>query len=146
MGDMQATPQEAVTRVDILQQPPAMHPVAAQSFDALHDAGVRWCLLRGERRLASPPHDVDILVSQADLLRATEALGSVGFAAVPTWARGSHRFFVEYEADAGGWRESDPGTEVAYRSPYASVTQTLGGRPCRPAALASSSAAFRGAD
>ncbi len=119
---MQATPQEAVTRVDILQQPPAIHPVAAQSFDALHDAGVRWCLLRGERRLASPPHDVDILVSQADLLRATEALGSVGFAAVPTWARGSHRFFVEYEADAGGWLQIDAVTELAYGPQYAIQT------------------------
>lgn len=127
MGDMQATPQEAVTRVDILQQPPAIHPVAAQSFDALHDAGVRWCLLRGERRLASPPHDVDILVSQADLLRATEALGSVGFAAVPTWARGSHRFFVEYEADAGGWLQIDAVTELAYGPQYAIQTDASAG-------------------
>ena len=124
---MQATPQEAVTRVDILQQPPAIHPVAAQSFDALHDAGVRWCLLRGERRLASPPHDVDILVSQADLLRATEALGSVGFAAVPTWARGSHRFFVEYEADAGGWLQIDAVTELAYGPQYAIQTDASAG-------------------
>src|SRR2546430_17282629 len=102
MGDMQATPQEAVTRVDILQQPPAIHPVAAQSFDALHDAGVRWCLLRGERRLASPPHDVAILVSQAHLLRATEALGRVGFAAVPTWAPGSQRSFLASQPHAAG--------------------------------------------
>jgi len=121
------TPQGTLTRVDILQQPPTIHPVAAQSFDALHDAGVRWCLLRGERRLASPPHDVDILVSQADLRRATEALASVGFAAVPTWARGSHRFFVGYEADAGGWLQIDAVTELAYGPQYAIQTDASAG-------------------
>lgn len=126
-GDAQATPRGALTRVDILQRPPVIHPVAARSFDALHDAGVSWCLLRGERRLASPPHDVDILVSQADLRRATEALASVGFAAVPTWARGSHRFFVRYEAAAGGWLQIDAVTELAYGPQYAIQTDASAG-------------------
>jgi hypothetical protein len=126
-GDAQATPREALTRVDILRQPPAIHPVAAQSFDALQDAGVSWCLLRGERRLASPPHDVDILVSHADLRRATEALAGVGFAAVPTWARGSHRFFVRYEAGAGGWLQIDAVTELAYGPQYAIQTNASAG-------------------
>jgi hypothetical protein len=118
---------ESLTRADVLEQPPTVHPVVAKTFEVLDEAGVSWCLLRGETRLASPPHDVDILVPPADLRRVTEVLASVGFAAVPTWARGSHRFFVAHEPDAGGWLQIDTVTELAYGPHYAIQTDASAG-------------------
>ena len=50
-----------------------VHPLAAAAFGALETAGVHWSLLRGERRLAAPPHDVDLLIAPADVERAVEA-------------------------------------------------------------------------
>src|SRR5215210_4713129 len=109
-------------RADLSATPAAIHPTAAAVFEALEQAGVRWCLLRGEGRLEAPPHDVDLLVAPADLARMANAVRPLGFIPVPTWGRGSHRFFVAYLPSFDDWFVLDVVTELAYGPGYAMRT------------------------
>jgi thymidylate kinase len=106
--------------------PPAagrVHPTVTAVFEAVEAAGVRWALLRGEARLESPPHDVDLLVASADLQRFLAAVRPLGFVAVPTWARGTHRFFVAFLEELDQWLVLDVVTELSYGPGYAIQTQ-----------------------
>jgi hypothetical protein len=109
-------------RADLPAIPPRIHPTAAAVFEALERAGVRWCLVRGEGRLEAPPHDVDLLVAAADLDAMSRAVQRLGFIPVPTWARGSHRFFVAYLPSFDDWFVLDVITELAYGPGYAMRT------------------------
>ena len=102
-----------------MREPPPIHPLADAVFGELDRAGVRWCLLRGEDRLERPPHDIDILVAGADLAALARAIQPLGFCPLPTWARGSHRFFVAYFKAADHWLLLDVVTELAFGPGYA---------------------------
>jgi hypothetical protein len=104
-----------------------IHPTVGAVFEAAEAAGVRWCLLRGEGRLESPPHDIDVLVSASDLGTLLQAIGPLGFVPVPTWARGSHRFFVAYLASFDQWLVLDVVTELSYGPGYAIPTEAAEG-------------------
>ena len=65
-----------------------VHPALLRAFGALDGAGVAWCLLRGEARLADPPGDVDLLVAPADLPRLDAVLAAVGLPARPRRGEG----------------------------------------------------------
>jgi thymidylate kinase len=93
---------------------PELHPYLEHAFEALELAGVRWTVLRGADELADPAGDVDVLVAEADLDRLASALTLLGFVHVPAWGRGSHRFFVGYDAVDDRWLELDVVTELAY--------------------------------
>ena len=95
------------------------HPLVAAVFAALERGGVRWALLRGEARLAAPPHDVDLLVHAGDVGLLARALAPLGFLAVPTWDKGSHRFFVARAPSLGSWVILDVVTELSYGPAYA---------------------------
>lgn len=104
-----------------------IHPAVGAVFDAAEAAGVRWCLLRGEGRLESPPHDVDVLVAASDLGTFLQAIEPLGFVPVPTWARGSHRFFVAYLASFDQWLVLDVVTELSFGPGYAIPTEAAEG-------------------
>ena len=104
-----------------------VHPVAQAVFAELEQAGVRWCLLRGEGQLEDPPHDVDLLVARADLDAMANAVRPLGFLPVPTWARGSHQFFVTYLESFDQWFVLDVVTELAYGPGYAMKTEAAAG-------------------
>jgi hypothetical protein len=110
-----------------LPAPLRIHPTAAAVFEALERAGVRWSLLRGEQRLESPPHDVDLLVARSDLAAMSSAVQQLGFIPVPTWARGSHRFFVAHLPTDDRWLLLDVVTELAYGPGYAMRTRAIDG-------------------
>ena len=92
--------------------PPAelLEPLDA-ALDALTEAHVGWCLLRAP---AAPVDEVDLLVAPAGLVLVEEALAPLGFAVVPAWGRGSHRFFVAYDESSDRWLKLDLVTELAY--------------------------------
>ena len=71
-----------------------VHPALLRAFAALDGAGVAWCLLRGEARLADPSGDVDLLVAPADLPRLDAVLATAGFLPVPGVGKGAHRGYV----------------------------------------------------
>jgi thymidylate kinase len=76
----------------------AVHPALLRAFAALDDAGVAWCLLRGEARLADPSGDVDLLVDPVDLPRLDTVLVRAGFVPVPGLGKGAHRGYVGHAA------------------------------------------------
>ena len=85
------------------------------TWDAWEKAGVRWCVLR-----EGPPGDtreVDLLVDPRDWRRAKAILRSSGYVPLPTWGRGTHRFFLFYEAATDSWTKLDIVTELAF-GPY----------------------------
>jgi hypothetical protein len=114
-------------RSDLPAAAQRIHPAVAAVFDAAEAAGVRWCLLRGEGRLESPPHDVDVLVAASDLGTFLQAIEPLGFVPVPTWARGSHRFFVAYLASFDQWLVLDVVTELSFGPGYAIPTEAAEG-------------------
>jgi hypothetical protein len=95
--------------------PAAVHAAVAAPFDALNEAGVRWCLLRGESDLSRPEGDIDLLVHRNDLpvLRICVARAG-GFAPLPSWGRGSHRFFIAFDVADGRWVKLDVVTRLSF--------------------------------
>jgi thymidylate kinase len=75
-----------------------VHPALLRAFAALDGAGVAWCLLRGEARLADPSGDVDLLVAPADLPRLDAVLATAGFLPAPGVGKGAHRGYVGHAA------------------------------------------------
>jgi thymidylate kinase len=76
------------------------------AFAALDRAGGPWSLLRGEADLASSD-EVDLLLSPTAIEPAERELGAVGFVRLPSWGRGSHRFFHGYDPAADRWLKLD---------------------------------------
>jgi hypothetical protein len=93
----------------------AVHAAVAAPLDALDEAGVRWCVLRGESGLSRPAGDIDLLVHPNDLavLRICVA-NAGGFAPLPAWGRGSHRFFVGFDVADGRWVKLDVVTQLSF--------------------------------
>jgi thymidylate kinase len=92
----------------------SIHPVLARAFIAFNEAGIEWCLLRGGANLADPGGDVDLLVGPRHLRSATEILESLGARQHRSWGRGSHRFFVNYDAPSSRWLKFDLVSELAF--------------------------------
>lgn len=92
-----------------------VHPAIANALGALDEAGVRWCVLRGERELATLDGDVDLLVDARDRGRLRDTLVTRhGFAPLPSAGRGPHRFYVAYDTDSDAWLKLDVVTELAF--------------------------------
>jgi hypothetical protein len=93
----------------------AVHAAVAAPLDALDEAGVRWCVLRGESDLSRPRGDIDLLVHRNDLpvLRICAARAG-GFAPLPSWGRGSHRFFIGFDVADGRWVKLDVVTRMSF--------------------------------
>ena len=77
-------------------------------------AGVAWCLLRGETDLAASSGDVDLLVGSGSMADVPTALAAAGLCPLPSWGRGSHRFFVGYDERADAWVKLDVVSELAF--------------------------------
>jgi len=94
---------------------PLIHPTIAAAFAAIDGAGVRWCLLRGESKLATLEGDVDLLVDERDVARLEGALGAAGgFVVLPAAGRGSHHFYGAYDAGSDAWLKLDVVTDLAF--------------------------------
>ena len=92
-----------------------MHPAIANALGVLDEAGVHWCVLRGERELATLDGDVDLLVDARDHDRLRDALVTThGFVPLPSAGRGPHRFYAAYDADSDGWLKLDVVTELVF--------------------------------
>jgi thymidylate kinase len=90
-----------------------VNPMVAAAFRAFDNAGVTWCLVRGEAELDAPD-DVDLLVSRRDFGRVGPALRPLGFAPLPSRGHGPHSFFLAYEATGGRWIKLDVVTELSF--------------------------------
>jgi hypothetical protein len=90
-----------------------VNPMIAAAFRAFDDAGVSWCLVRGEAELDAPD-DVDLLVSRRDFERLGPALRPFGFAPLPSRGHGPHSFFLAYDSADGRWIKLDVVTELSF--------------------------------
>ncbi|HYM63807.1 MAG TPA: hypothetical protein VES61_03925, partial [Gaiellaceae bacterium] len=68
--------------------------VIDSALAALDRDGIQWCLLRGDVEARAPGDDVDLLVAQGALARASTVLDRAGFLPLAADGRGSHVFFV----------------------------------------------------
>jgi hypothetical protein len=105
----------------LISRPAALDSV----FRALDRKSVCWCLLRPE-----PSHekadDVDLLVATGDRRQLSQLLNEVGFARLPEWGHGSHRFFVGYDAPNDRWIHLDVVFELAFGPFFALKTAAAG--------------------
>lgn len=94
--------------------PLVLHPDVAKVFRALENSGQPWLLLRGERDLARPSGDVDILVAK-DLLPSLDRLMTgTGFRRVQAPGHGSHRFYFAYSIPDDLWLKMDVVSDIAF--------------------------------
>jgi thymidylate kinase len=100
-----------------------LHPMLREAFAALDRAGVEWCVLRGERELARPPGDVDLLISPSGCERARAALRGVGFARLRAHGRGSHSFLRAYHRPTDLWITLDIVSELSYGPAFSLATR-----------------------
>ena len=99
-----------------------VHPLLDAAFAALEGAGVTWRLLRsGDDDLAlnpsaraRAPGDVDPASSPGAHINAPTALAGLGFARLPAWGRGAHRFYLAYDAASDVWARLDVDTQLSY--------------------------------
>jgi thymidylate kinase len=91
-----------------------VHPLVANVFDALDRAGLTWALMRGDDALDTSAPDIDLLLLEADIAGAAGALEHLNFARLPGWGRGSHRFFLTYNAEHDAWVKLDIITELSF--------------------------------
>lgn len=91
-----------------------IHPLVADAFSRFDDDGVTWCVLRGEHDLDGSVGDVDVLVARADVARARRVLEGLGFARLPAWGHGSHRFFLAYHEATDCWILLDVVTDIRF--------------------------------
>ncbi len=91
-----------------------MHPSLATAFRAMDDAGIAWCLLRGEASVADPTGDIDLLVAAPDLPRLDVVLAEVGYVAVHAWGAGDHRGYLGWDATTDRFLELDVESSVIF--------------------------------
>lgn len=103
------------------------HPLLERSFAVLDDAGVEWCVLRGEHELQRPQGDVDLLVAASQREGALAALRTLGFVRLPACGRGSHVFLRAYHGPTNRWLTLDLVTELSYGPAFSLATDAAAG-------------------
>lgn len=103
-----------------------VRPLLDEVFAALDRGGIRWCLLRGGEGSDPQAGDVDLLVARNDADRLTGVIGPLGFARLPAWGYGSHRFHLAYDAATDRWLKLDVVTELAFGPWFALPSQAAG--------------------
>ena len=91
-----------------------VHPMLAEAFQALDAAWVGWCVLRGERTLADPPGDVDLLADRHGLQRLDEVLADHSFLRLQRWGAGGHRQYLGYHEPTDRWLEIDVEYDIEF--------------------------------
>jgi thymidylate kinase len=87
------------------------------AFRTLDAAGVRWAVLRGEPMAPrAAADDIDLLVDPSEVNRLDAILAAAGFAHLPAWHHGAHRFYFAYDEPDDRWIKIDALTRLAYHS------------------------------
>jgi hypothetical protein len=76
-------------------------------FDRMDFHGTVWALLKGLDEAAARLGDVEVLVDRLSVPAIDEVLAGGGFVRMPVHGRGSHRFYVTYDADTDVWIKLD---------------------------------------
>jgi len=120
-----------------VRAPAVVHDIGARVhqpltllFDAVHRAGVRYCLIRDAEHLPLVPGgELDVLIARDDLHTLMEVLQQLDFIRLPVWGHAPHRFFVTYVESADAWLKLDVVTELAFGRPVHNLRTDLAA-PC----------------
>jgi hypothetical protein len=104
---------------------PGRTETVSRVFRAMDQAGVHWCLLRGEEGPARGK-DIDLLVDRSDLRALEPVLAGASFTGLPTWGLGSHRFFLLPGPTLERWVKLDVVTELSFGEGFALRTGAEG--------------------
>lgn len=92
-----------------------LSPLLGACLDALDQAGIQWCLLRGSPDdLAQGARDVDLLVAAPDRHRLDELFAGLGLLQVVGYGRGLTGFFVGRDVESASWVRIDVAVDLAY--------------------------------
>jgi thymidylate kinase len=84
----------------------------------LDQVGVPWVILRDERSPGDRVWEIDLLTVPGSTSSLDAALGACGFVALRSYGRGTHRFYLAYDARGQDWLQLDVVTELAYGPGY----------------------------
>ncbi len=104
---------------------PSLHGMAADRqtsgqsllslvYKTIENTGGLWVVLRGGEDSIYRGGDVDLLVEPAVLDQLQNDLRSLGFSAVPSAGKGSHRFFLGYDDETDRWVRLDFVTRIDF--------------------------------
>jgi thymidylate kinase len=107
---------------------PRASGLVADVIRALHEGGIRYCVLRDGHDLAALERggELDLLVEPRHLARFRRLVLALGF--VPLQHRGyaPHRPFLGYDPERDAWLKLDVVDSVAFGSPVRSLRTSLG--------------------
>lgn len=96
-------------------------------FDILHQAEIRYALLRGYDELSQPHGDIeiDLLVHPEQMDEFRKAVFRHGFVEIPSWGHAPHKFFVAFCREPGIWIKLDVVTDLCFGQPYRHIRLDL---------------------
>ena len=114
---------------------PSLHGMAADPqtsrpnllslvYQTIENTGGLWLVLRGGDDSLYRGGDVDLLVEPAVLDQLETDLPSLGFGAVPSAGKGSHRFFLGYDDETERWVRLDFVTRIDFGVHQELTTET----------------------
>src|SRR3954452_23117734 len=92
-------------------------PVLPELFAALEAQKLRWTLLRVPSDLLRPTGDVDLLVDARHAERLRTVAETLGFVALPGWAKPPNLILTRYDRESDQWLLLDVDTDVVFRRP-----------------------------
>ena len=94
-------------------------PLLVNVFQALNEANIAYCLLRGfdELTLVAKHKEIDLLVAPSHLKSFEQAVARYGFISLPSWGYAPHYFFVTYDEVNDSWLKLDVVTDLVYGRP-----------------------------
>jgi thymidylate kinase len=107
-------------------------------FEALHEGGLRWCVLRDGADLEklAGGGELDLLVDRDHLPRFAELISALGFVRLRAWGHAPHHFFLGFDRERGAWLKLDVVDVLAYGRPIRRLRTDLADgclarrRPC----------------
>jgi thymidylate kinase len=102
------------TRVESSSPDKLLQDVGAR----LDQIGVPWVILRDERSPRDHIWEIDLLTVPESTSSLEAALGACGFVPLPSYGRGTHQFYLAYDARRQDWLQLDVVTELAYGPGY----------------------------
>jgi thymidylate kinase len=99
-------------------------PAVDRAVRSLAAANFAWSILRGSTD-GVDVGEIDLLVAPDAAMRLATTLAAAGFARIPTWGHGSHRFYVAYESGPDRWVKLDVVTSLEFRSGHRLPSQVV---------------------
>ncbi len=102
-----------------MKQTQPKDPLLLDVFQALNEADIAYCLLRGldELTMVAKHKEIDLLVAPSHLKLFEQAVAKYGFISLPSWGYAPHYFFVTYDEVKDSWLKLDVVTDLVYGRP-----------------------------